>query len=136
MIGVGVALGFAFLAKMMEAFLVVPGFALVYLIAAPVGARRRVTDLLAGGLALIAASGWWLAIVALWPAGSRPMIDGSPDNNIFNLIFQLQRHRPPERQGHRWWRWCELQWRSRNLPALLQLISAGRPGLRCAWPWR
>ena len=28
-----------------------------------------------------------MAIVALLPAGSRPFIDGSPDNNIFNLIF-------------------------------------------------
>ena len=36
MIGVGALIGFAFLAKMMQAFLVVPGFALVYLIAAPV----------------------------------------------------------------------------------------------------
>ncbi|HEX3617744.1 MAG TPA: glycosyltransferase family 39 protein, partial [Solirubrobacteraceae bacterium] len=87
LIGVGVALGFAFLAKMMEAFLVLPGFALVYLIAAPVSVRRRVADLLLGGIALIAASGWWVAAVELWPAGSRPMIDGSPDNSILNLIF-------------------------------------------------
>ncbi len=28
-----------------------------------------------------------MATVALWPAGSRPMIDGSPDNSILNLIF-------------------------------------------------
>src|SRR5579863_7905452 len=86
-LGVGVLLGFAFLAKMMEAFLVVPGFAAVYLIAAPVGVRRRVTQLLLGGVALLASSGWWVAIVALWPASSRPMIDGSPDNSILNLIF-------------------------------------------------
>jgi 4-amino-4-deoxy-L-arabinose transferase-like glycosyltransferase len=31
--------------------------------------------------------GWWVAIVALWPVGSRPFIDGSPDNSIFNLIL-------------------------------------------------
>ena len=31
MVGVGTLIGFAFLAKMMQAFLVVPGFALVYL---------------------------------------------------------------------------------------------------------
>ena len=60
MLGVGALLGFAFLAKMMEAFLVVPGFALVYLIAAPVGVRRRVKGLLLGGVALlIAAAGGW-----------------------------------------------------------------------------
>ncbi len=87
MLGVGTLLGFAFLAKMMEAYLVVPGFALVYLIAAPADVRRRVRDLLAGGVALLVSSGWWVAIVALWPAASRPMIDGSSDNSILNLIF-------------------------------------------------
>jgi 4-amino-4-deoxy-L-arabinose transferase-like glycosyltransferase len=87
MITVGTLIGFAFLAKMMQAFLVVPGFALVYLVAAPTTVRRRVTDLLAGGIAMIVSAGWWVAIVALWPASSRPMIDGSSDNSIINLIF-------------------------------------------------
>jgi 4-amino-4-deoxy-L-arabinose transferase-like glycosyltransferase len=87
MLGVGALLGFAFLAKMMEAFLVVPGFALVYAVAAPVGIRRRASDLLIGGVAMLVSCGWWVAIVQLWPASSRPMIDGSPDNSILNLIF-------------------------------------------------
>jgi 4-amino-4-deoxy-L-arabinose transferase-like glycosyltransferase len=86
MIGVGTLIGFAFLAKMMQAFLVVPGFALVYLVAAPATVRRRVGQLLAGGAAMIVSAGWWVAIVALWPAASRPMIDGSSDNSILNLI--------------------------------------------------
>jgi 4-amino-4-deoxy-L-arabinose transferase-like glycosyltransferase len=83
----GAMIGFAFLAKMMQAFLVLPAFALVYMVAAPTGIRRRLAQLLAGGLAVVVSAGWWVAIVALWPAASRPMIDGSPDNNIFNLIF-------------------------------------------------
>jgi 4-amino-4-deoxy-L-arabinose transferase-like glycosyltransferase len=86
MLGVGALIGFAFLAKMMQAFLVVPGFAFVYLVAAPVAARRRVSQLLAGGAAMLASAGWWVAIVALWPASSRPMIDGSSSNSILNLI--------------------------------------------------
>jgi 4-amino-4-deoxy-L-arabinose transferase-like glycosyltransferase len=86
MIAVGTMIGFAFLAKMMQAFLVLPAFGLVYLVAAPTGLRRRVLQLLAGGAAIVVSAGWWVAIVALWPAGSRPMIDGSPTNNIFNLI--------------------------------------------------
>ena len=86
MVGVGTLIGFAFLAKMMQAFLVVPGFALVYLIAAPTTVRRRVGQLLAGGAALLVSAGWWVAIVAAWPASSRPMIDGSSDNSILNLI--------------------------------------------------
>jgi 4-amino-4-deoxy-L-arabinose transferase-like glycosyltransferase len=82
----GTMIGFAFLAKMMQAFLVLPAFALVYAIAAPTTLRRRLAQLLAGGLAVLVSAGWWVAIVALWPAGSRPMIDGSPSNSIINLI--------------------------------------------------
>jgi 4-amino-4-deoxy-L-arabinose transferase-like glycosyltransferase len=87
LVAVGTLLGFAFLTKMLQAFLVLPGFTLAYAVAAPAPLIRRLRQLLAGALALILSCGWWLAIVALWPVNSRPMIDGSPDNNIFNLIF-------------------------------------------------
>jgi 4-amino-4-deoxy-L-arabinose transferase-like glycosyltransferase len=87
MLAVGTMIGLAFLAKMMQAFLVLPGFALVYLVAAPTGLRRRLLQLGAGAMAIVLSAGWWVAAVALWPVGSRPMIDGSPDNNIFNLIL-------------------------------------------------
>ncbi|HWF36830.1 MAG TPA: glycosyltransferase family 39 protein [Solirubrobacteraceae bacterium] len=86
-IAAGTMIGFAFLAKMGQAFLVLPGFALVYLVAAPTGLRRRLGQLLAGAVAIVVSCGWWVAIVALWPVGSRPFIDGSPDNGIFNLIL-------------------------------------------------
>jgi 4-amino-4-deoxy-L-arabinose transferase-like glycosyltransferase len=82
----GTMIGFAFLAKMMQAFLVLPAFGLVYLVAAPTSLRRRVSQLAMGGLAIVMSAGWWVAIVALWPAGDRPFIDGSPDNSILNLI--------------------------------------------------
>jgi 4-amino-4-deoxy-L-arabinose transferase-like glycosyltransferase len=87
LVAVGTLLGFAFLTKMLQAFLVIPGFTLAYAVAAPAPIWRRVRQLLVGGLAVVVSCGWWLAIVALWPVSSRPMIDGSPDNNIFNLIF-------------------------------------------------
>ena len=80
-------IGLGFLAKMLQAFLVVPGFALVYLIAAPASPWRRLAQLLTAGAAMIVAAGWWVAIVALWPAASRPYIGGSQDNSILNLIF-------------------------------------------------
>jgi 4-amino-4-deoxy-L-arabinose transferase-like glycosyltransferase len=83
----GTMIGFAFLAKMMQAFLVLPAFGLVYLVAAPTDLRRRIRQLLYGTVAMILSGGWWVAIVALWPAGSRPFIDGSPNNSIFNLIL-------------------------------------------------
>jgi len=85
-IATGTLIGFAFLAKMMQSFLVLPAFGLVYLVAAPASLRRRVAQLCVGGLSIFISAGWWVAIVALWPAGQRPFIDGSPDNSILNLI--------------------------------------------------
>jgi 4-amino-4-deoxy-L-arabinose transferase-like glycosyltransferase len=86
LLAAGTMIGIAFLAKMMQAFIVLPGFALVYLVAAPTTQRRRFGQLLAAGLAVVVSAGWWVAIVALWPAGSRPYIDGSPSNSILDLI--------------------------------------------------
>jgi len=83
----GVAIGFGFLTKMMEAFLVVPAFALVYLLAAPTSLPRRIGQLLLSGIAMIAACGWWVAIVELVPAADRPYVGGSSDNSILNLIW-------------------------------------------------
>ncbi|MDP9259285.1 MAG: glycosyltransferase family 39 protein, partial [Actinomycetota bacterium] len=84
---VGALIGFGFLAKMLQAFLVVPGFALIYLVVAPTTIWRRVAHVLAGAVAMVVSAGWWVAIVALWPASSRPYIGGSQDNSILNLIF-------------------------------------------------
>ncbi|SOD70628.1 4-amino-4-deoxy-L-arabinose transferase-like glycosyltransferase [Jatrophihabitans sp. GAS493] len=83
----GVALGFAFLTKSLQGFTVIPGFAVMYLVAAPTSLRRRLLQLLAAGGALLASAGWWIAIVAFWPAGSRPYIGGSTNNSALELAF-------------------------------------------------
>jgi 4-amino-4-deoxy-L-arabinose transferase-like glycosyltransferase len=83
----GAALGLGFLTKELQAFLVLPGFALAYLVAAPVSLRRRIWQLLVAGAALAASAGWWVALVELWPASARPYIGGSTDNSILQLIF-------------------------------------------------
>jgi len=83
----GALVGFAFLAKMLQALLVVPAFALVYLAAAPVGVGRRIWQLLVAGAAMVAAAGWWIAAVALTPASARPFIGGSQHNSILELTF-------------------------------------------------
>ncbi|MDX6201603.1 MAG: hypothetical protein QOJ83_1103 [Frankiales bacterium] len=83
----GVLIGFGFITKMMQAFVVVPGFALVYLVAAPASVRKRVVDLLAAGVAMLVSAGWWVAVVTLWPAGSRPYVGGSQTNSVLELIF-------------------------------------------------
>ncbi|MFF2349741.1 ArnT family glycosyltransferase [Kitasatospora sp. NPDC058115] len=83
----GVMFGLAFLTKTLQAFLVLPAFALVYLVVAPTGLWRRVRQLLAGGLATVVAGGWWVAVVELVPASARPYIGGSQDNSFLSLTF-------------------------------------------------
>jgi len=83
----GALLGLGFLTKMLQAFLVLPVFALVYLVAGPPGLGRRIWQLLVGGAALLVAAGWWVAIVMLTPAADRPYIGGSTDNSILQLTF-------------------------------------------------
>jgi 4-amino-4-deoxy-L-arabinose transferase-like glycosyltransferase len=84
---VGVLTGFGFLTKMLQALLVVPAFALVYLLAAPNPVRRRMSQLLAAGAALVVSAGWWIAIVSLIPAADRPYIGGSQNNSILELTL-------------------------------------------------
>jgi 4-amino-4-deoxy-L-arabinose transferase-like glycosyltransferase len=81
------AIGFGFLAKMLQALLVVPAFGLVYLIAAPVSTWKRIWQLTLACGALLVSAGWWIAIVELWPASSRPYIGGSQHNSVLELIF-------------------------------------------------
>src|SRR3984893_12824354 len=83
----GCAIGFAFLTKMLQAFLVVPGLALVFLVAAPVGLWQRIGKLLVGAAAMVVSAGWYVALVSLWPAGSRPYIAGSTDNSLLQLAL-------------------------------------------------
>ena len=81
----GLLLGLGFLTKMGQAFMVVPALALAYLVAAPTTLWRRIGQLLASGVAIIVAAGWWIAIVELWPAGDRPYIGGSVNNSVLEL---------------------------------------------------
>lgn len=78
--------GTAFLTKMLQALLVAPAFALVYLVCAPTTFRRRFIQSTYAFIALVVSAGWWVAIVELWPASSRPYIGGSQENSILELI--------------------------------------------------
>ncbi|MCW2823110.1 MAG: glycosyl transferase [Aeromicrobium sp.] len=83
----GSLVGFAFLTKMLQAFLVLPPLALVYLVAAKPSFGKRLVHLLAAFGSTIVAAGWWIAIVELWPASSRPYIGGSQNNSILELTL-------------------------------------------------
>ncbi len=83
----GALVGLAFLTKMLQAFLVLPPLALVYLVEARVGWLKRLGHLLLALAGVVVSAGWWLAIVELWPAASRPYIGGSQDNSILELTL-------------------------------------------------
>jgi 4-amino-4-deoxy-L-arabinose transferase-like glycosyltransferase len=83
----GVAVGFAFLAKMLQAFLVIPAFSLVYLVAAPTTMPRRLVHVAGAAAAVLVSGGWFIALVELWPANARPFIGGSQTNSLLDLLF-------------------------------------------------
>ncbi len=83
----GVFLGFGFLTKQLQVLLVVPGFAVAYLLTAPARAGKRLLHLLGAGAAMAVSAGWWLAAVELIPADARPYIGGSQNNSIIELTL-------------------------------------------------
>ena len=83
----GAALGFAFLAKMLEGLMVAPALAAAYLFAAPIMLRARLRHVLVAAVACVISAGWFVVLTLLWPAESRPYIAGSTDNNFMNLVL-------------------------------------------------
>ena len=119
---VGVVMGTAFLTKMLQGFLVLPGFGLAYLLVAPTSWAKRVLHVLGAVAALVVAAGWWVVAVQLTPASARPYIGGSTDNTVLDLalgyngISRLLGH---HREGTRL-----SSWGGSSLP-----ILGGRTGL-------
>ncbi|MFE5585102.1 glycosyltransferase family 39 protein [Kitasatospora sp. NPDC056531] len=83
----GAMFGLAFLTKTLAAFLILPAFAVIYLVVAPTGLWRRVRQTLLAGAAVVVSGGWWVAIVELLPASARPYVGGSQDNSFLSLTF-------------------------------------------------
>ncbi|WP_083863969.1 ArnT family glycosyltransferase [Nocardia exalbida] len=83
----GAVIGFAFLTKMMQAFLVLPALGLVFLVAATGGFWSRIVKLITACAAMVVAGGWYVLLVELWPADSRPYIGGSTDNSLWELAL-------------------------------------------------
>ncbi len=87
LIGAGALVGLGFLTKQLQVALVVPALALVYVVVAPTTLRRRILDLVAAGVAILVSAGWYVLLVQLWPASSRPYIGGSTDNSLLELAL-------------------------------------------------
>ena len=85
--GAGALVGLGFLAKMLQAFVILPSLVLAYAIAAPASWKKKILDLLVAFAAMVLAFGWWIAVVELVPASWRPYIGGSQTNSILELTF-------------------------------------------------
>jgi 4-amino-4-deoxy-L-arabinose transferase-like glycosyltransferase len=84
----GVVVGLAFNTKTLAAYLVVPGIAAAYLACAPGSLTRRIVQLLAAGLVMVAVSFAWIAFVELTPASKRPFVGSSTNNSELGLTFE------------------------------------------------
>ncbi len=82
---VGVALGLAFVTKMLQAWVVVPAFALAWLVGSAAPWGRRIGALVAAGVAMLVAGLWWVVLVDAWPA-PKPFVGGSADGSAWNLV--------------------------------------------------
>jgi 4-amino-4-deoxy-L-arabinose transferase-like glycosyltransferase len=77
--------GVGFNIKMMQAFLVLPAFYLLYLVAAPVPRLRRFVHLGLATVVLLAVSLSWAVAVDLTPPTERPYVGSSQHNSALEL---------------------------------------------------
>ncbi|MFF0265603.1 glycosyltransferase family 39 protein [Kribbella sp. NPDC004536] len=87
MILAGALVGFGFLTKMLQAFLILPAFGIAYLVAGKPKLGRRILHLGLATVSLVVSAGWWVAIVELLPASARPYVGGSSNNSILELTL-------------------------------------------------
>ena len=87
MVLAGALIGFGFLTKQLQALLVLPGFALAFLLASPTGIVRCILDSLAAIGSMIVAAGWWVLLTVIVPASDRLYIGGSQRNSFLELTF-------------------------------------------------
>lgn len=79
--------GIGFNVKMLAAAIVLPTFALLYFLSAPMTAKRRLRNLAAAGALLAVVSVSWAALVDLTPADKRPYVGSTPNNSEIGLIL-------------------------------------------------
>ena len=83
----GLFTGLAFNTKMLQGLMVLPAMVLVYLVFAKPPIVTRLLHLMFAGLITTMSTLWWSVLVWLTPAGSRPWVGSTNDNNIWSLIF-------------------------------------------------
>jgi 4-amino-4-deoxy-L-arabinose transferase-like glycosyltransferase len=83
----GVLVGLGFETKLLQAFLILPAFAITYVIAGPGTVRRRIAGLVVSLVAVTVSSAWWVGAMELIPAASRAYVGGSTNNSALDLVL-------------------------------------------------
>mgnify|MGYP000964453664 FL=1 len=83
----GLFTGLAFNTKMLQGLMVLPAMVLVYLVFAKPPIVTRFLHVMFAGVITAMSTLWWSVLVWLTPAGSRPWVGSTNDNNIWSLIF-------------------------------------------------
>ena len=83
----GLFTGLAFNTKMLQGLMVLPAMVLVYLVFAKPPIVTRFLHVMFAGVITMMSTLWWSVLVWLTPAGSRPWVGSTNDNNIWSLIF-------------------------------------------------
>ena len=83
----GLFTGLAFNTKILQGLMVLPAMALVYLVFTKPPMVTRFLHLMFAGVITTMSTLWWSMLVWLTPAGSRPWVGSTNDNNIWSLIF-------------------------------------------------
>lgn len=82
-----VLVGLGFNIKMLEAFMVLPAFYLVYMFTAPLKIGKRIIQLAVATVILMVVSLSWAVAVDLTPKDSRPYIGSSQTNSVIELAL-------------------------------------------------
>lgn len=82
-----VIVGIGFNIKMLEAYLVIPAFGLLYLLAAPKSIWKRIAHLAVAGALLLVISLSWMVVVDLIPASQRPYVGSTQNNSELSLAL-------------------------------------------------
>lgn len=83
----GFLIGIGFNIKMLQAYMILPSFAIVYLIFAKYTFSKKLFQGLITCILMICVSLSWALIVDIYPADSRPYVDSSQTNSEIELIF-------------------------------------------------
>ena len=83
----GLFTGLAFNTKMLQGLMVLPAMVVVYLVFAKPPIVMRFLHVMFAGVITTMSTLWWSVLVWLTPAGSRPWVGSTNDNNIWSLIF-------------------------------------------------